>query len=207
MLLRLFLVGAVASLGFDLPTGNDVQAWTRASQAWWDATTAEWLLPSIDLTPKVANQTKEPPDQAVATLESIVEMTPSTIDEPSAPIAGTLTDQVFDGVVTRMVSTFAADPTPLPAVAARKTPSFEPVEVVDDLYSDLAYELNRASEEAPFPAQPVTLAALAPTLGQTESVTPSTGKRLATAVRLTSQAMSAWAGLLRPDVTIDSACE
>jgi hypothetical protein len=108
-----------------------------------------------------------------------------------------------------MVSSFATDATPVPpaAVAVLETPSFEPAEVGDDLYPGLAYELNRASEGAPLPAEAVAQAALAPTSGQPKSKSPTPGERLAAAVRLTNQAMSAWVGLLRHDVTIASVRE
>ncbi|MEO6807921.1 MAG: hypothetical protein ABI353_02280 [Isosphaeraceae bacterium] len=207
MLLRLAMVSAVACLGFDLPTENDLQSWTRTGQVWWDATTAQWVMPSTDLAPDAVNEPEEPPDHTAPAPESVVETTPTTTDEPATPIAETLTDQAFDSVVTQMVSTFATDATPLPTVAALETPSFEPVEVGDDLYPGLAYELNRASEGTPLPAQAVALAAPAPTPEQPEAETSSPGERLATAVRLTNQAVSAWVGLLRHDVMIVSSHE
>jgi hypothetical protein len=209
MLLRLVMVGAVASLGFDLPTENDVQSWTSAGQVWWDATTAQWVMPAIDVTPDTVNEPEILSDQVAPAVEPVAEATPATTDDAVAPPAETLTDQAFDGVVTQMVSSFATDATPVPpaAVAVLETPSFEPAEVGDDLYPGLAYELNRASEGAPLPAQEVAQAALAPTSGQPKSKSPTPGERLAAAVRLTNQAVSAWVGLLRHDVTIASVRE
>ncbi|MFO0950381.1 MAG: hypothetical protein U0835_04380 [Isosphaeraceae bacterium] len=86
----------------------------------------------------------------------------------------------------------AARPAPKP----RPTPTFEPIEVGDDLYPGVAYALNRGAEglnlEAGIPSQRASSVAHSPTR---QKPAPG-GSRFSVAVRLTREAMIAWASVL-----------
>ena len=52
MTLRIMLVGLVASLGFDLPSGSDVSCWAQAGQTWFQATMLDQSGP-VKVEPKL----------------------------------------------------------------------------------------------------------------------------------------------------------
>jgi hypothetical protein len=96
-------------------------------------------------------------------------------------------DEEFLAVVEEMSASFAEDTTRLVAEGdelRQAEPSFEPLEVGDDIYSGEAYALNRGAEGI---AAPATAPASEP-----ENV----DERLTNAVRLTREAVFAWASLL-----------
>ncbi len=97
--------------------------------------------------------------------------------------------------------------TPPPALPAEEVVA-KADEPVEDLYPGLAYALNRASEGlSPSPFEPTTANREATLPSKPEPIAetlaePSRSERLAQAVRLTGQAVNAWANLLgqRPAV-------
>lgn len=76
----------------------------------------------------------------------------------------------------------------LPPAPARRSPRFEPLAVGDDLYPGLAYALNRDAEGLALPAKPAPRPASGRVFGG--------DTRLTQAVRLTREAVAAWANLL-----------
>lgn len=158
--LRLLLVGLVAGLGLDLPTGQDLERWAHSGQTWLCGTLDQWneWAPRGDETLCIAAPTAPASEPAPsATTPITTAQTQSTPTEPNA-------DDEFAAVVDDMVDEFAADSTPAatqlahepaasqalppaPApVVSPATPAFEPLEVGDDLYPGLAYQLNREGE-------------------------------------------------------------
>jgi hypothetical protein len=79
--------------------------------------------------------------------------------------------------------------------------TFDPFEVSDDPYVGMAYELNRESMEGLVvpdqPAPAVDVRAAEPLVQAETPVDVPGGQRLATAVRLTGEALHAWATLLQ----------
>lgn len=142
--------------------------------------------------------------------------------EAPAPVSvaeATDPDAAFSSIVSEMAATFAADTTPTtgallassepvdpapanpPAPAADELAGLEPVE---DLYPGLAYALNRENEGLdPIPSEAHAVEARAEppapvaTIEDAEpSADSSRATRLAHAMKLTGQAVHAWAGLL-----------
>lgn len=138
-------------------------------------------------------------------------------------------DQAFRAIVRKMAKEFAADtpapaptdePKPLiaredvttptaPEAAPAPPPAIDVAEIDEaDLFPGVAFAINRSAEGlAPIPMEVATRiepepAPAAETVTE-PSIDPSRAERLANAVKLTSQAMNAWAGILsqRPGVS------
>ncbi len=136
MAIRMILVGVVASLGFDLPTGRDVEVWASTGQAWYDARVSEFQA-----------------RQAIIEGEGIP--TPEAID-PEEPIKDE--DQAFAAVVEEMVSAFVADQAWVAQVQEEAVP------VAGDSESfgnELADALNRWADGLSVPVEPAPVTAKA----------------------------------------------
>jgi hypothetical protein len=178
------------------------------------------------------NDPKTTPTDLAVGLETPTSPMPLTESEAVEPALSLSTlDSAFGIAQNEVVSAFAADekaivavnpPTPAPA------PVFEPLEVGDNLYEGLAYELNREAEGMSLPREEVArfepldvaddlYAGVAyalnreaeglevpaqsdpprPTMVRLEDMRPATrDSRLTHAVRLTRDAVYAWANLL-----------
>ena len=104
--------------------------------------------------------------------------------------AETTSDAEFAAIVDRMAGAFAADLALADRPAASDRLTFEPIAVPDDPEPGLAFALNRASQGEgviPEPALPEVVDA--------PGSLPAAG-RLASAVRLTREAASAWMNVL-----------
>jgi hypothetical protein len=182
------------------------------------------------------NDPKTTPTDLAVGLETPTSPTPLTESEVVEPALSTL-DSAFGIAQNEVVSAFAADekaivaanpPAPAPAGAPsiatpfeplevgdnfyeglayelnrgseglslshEEVARFEPLEVADDLYAGVAYALNREAEGLDLPAQPEPPR---PTVVRLEDMRPATtDSRLTHAVRLTRDAVYAWANLL-----------
>ncbi|MBX6316333.1 MAG: hypothetical protein IRY99_25990 [Isosphaeraceae bacterium] len=207
MLLRLLLVGAVTTMGLDLPTGRDLERWCRSGRDWWEAAVARCQ------DKEAAARAEEAPGESLAPadlLRSIAaEMTPGPSEPVAAmPTAEASVDEAFQAVVGGMVMAFREAAPAREAGAAvisaeeiqgsgDTTPTFEPVEVPEDLYPGLAYALNREAEGVPTALLEEAIEMTEVT--ETKSDAPRT--RLATAIRLTGQAVQAWLSVLHQGPT------
>ncbi|MDR3639679.1 MAG: hypothetical protein P4L84_38115 [Isosphaeraceae bacterium] len=146
---------------------------------WWEAWMAELSRPVI------VDSASDAPGAAVAPV----------VAETFAPTKEASADQVFGAVVDEMVLSFSRDNEAMAAASlpetaagtdesAPTTPAFEPMVVVEEDLKDPAYALNRAAEglAAPVPASPT-----GPQVRENQ---------LSHAVRLTRDAVNAWARLL-----------
>ena len=126
MALRVLLVGLVTSLGFELPTSANVDAWARSGRAWCHTRQAEWEAPM--------------PDDATAFATE-----PAGAESGAASIDA---DRAFAALVDDAASAFAADL----ASAGDAARAFDAIDVGDDLYPGVAYALNREPEREASPA-------------------------------------------------------
>jgi hypothetical protein len=87
---------------------------------------------------------------------------------------------------------------PADEVASRPVPGFEPMEIGEDLYPGLAFALNREAEGLSLAGTPINVGSSGDAARGVElaSEVPTTGARLSRAVRLTREAVFAWASLL-----------
>lgn len=174
MLLRLLLVGAVAGLGLDLPSAPEVESWTCLDRAWWDATGDE-----------PACERPEPTEVTAAT------------ESPIVTTETTSTTSSFETIVDQMAASFAAQaaldvvpPSPTEAVIVAEAASFEPFDVDANQGLSLADLLNREFEGAP----------RANARNPTDA--PSRAARWSAALKLTGQAVQAWAVLLKQEPSV-----
>jgi hypothetical protein len=174
MLLRVLMVGAVASLGLELPTRGDLSRWLDAGRARWEVAVAAVRVAEPEAPARMP--------EAPTTVPEVL----TAAEEAKAPVVA---DGAFEGVVGRMAAAFAERP----------AAAFEPVVVGEDLETGLAFALNRESCEV---AGAVTIPTVAPE--PSEMAGASRGQRLAAAIRLTGQAVHAWATLLREGPAVAS---
>lgn len=168
---RVLLVGVVAGLGLDLPSGSDLQHWMASGRGWVEQQVVAWTIER----------------SAVGPVEApAVDQVEAADAAPAGPKA--VADDVFDTVVNRMKASFAAPAAPIVAPEAPRLATFEPVEPAEDLYPGLAFALNRRSDGLSEPTPMVERPAVE---------IPTTGNRLANAVKLTGAAVHAWMDLLR----------
>lgn len=115
---------------------------------------------------------------------------------PVVEVAGQDRDGDFETVVDEMVAAFARDQV-APATAEVKVvvtvPAYDPLEVGDDFYPGIAYALNREAEglTAATPSTPSPMVA-----APDREPTAAPEQRLTHALRLTREAVNAWAKLL-----------
>lgn len=143
MTLRFLLVGAVAALGFDLPSGIDVDAWTHSGRAWWHARAAEFEARH---------------GIALAEVEDVSSPSSPVVEADVPPSDD---DAAFATVIEDVVSAFAADE----AIARAEEPgdSSQLVAGVDDVSHgpEFADALNRWADGLSEPVEPATFAFLA----------------------------------------------
>lgn len=101
-------------------------------------------------------------------------------------------DAEFAAVVDEMAGAFTADLAAMERPASRSRLAFEPIVVSDDPEPGLGFALNRDAQGRGQDPEPVP----APTVA-TASPESATASRLASAVRLTREAASAWMTVLR----------
>lgn len=103
-----------------------------------------------------------------------------------------LDENLYAGVAYAL--NHGADGLTVPPTDARPSRGFEPLEVGNDLYTGVAYELNRKAEGLDPSTAPETTRLTLAQVGETKSL--ESADRLTHAVRLTREAMNAWANLL-----------
>jgi hypothetical protein len=180
MALRFVLVGLVASMGFEMPSGGDVESWTRTGQNWFEARLAE--LSSLRLEASRAFDAATDCERADASAPAPV---------PAVEVASVREDLTFEAVVDGMAKDFTADlasinePRPAEEAIATVEPFREMPEAAPSPSPSPAPAIESVVEARPEPV-----------------VSPATSRveKISTALRLTRQAMSAWAALIQPSV-------
>jgi hypothetical protein len=188
MALRFLLVGLVASMGFEMPSARDVESWTRSGRNWVEAR----LSDANSLRLEVAR---------VLDRASDCERAEPPAPAPEVEVASIRDDLTFDAVVDGMARDFVVDlasikePGPVDEAIAivepfREMPEATPTPTPSRPESP-AIETVVAAPSEPVEG-PATVPAAAPTSSRIE--------KISTALRLTRQAMSAWAALMEPPI-------
>lgn len=258
MLLRFLMVSAVLALGSDadLPTGYDVAQWAQQAQSWRNAGTVGWTSCQRDW-PQESTSCWVTDTRTLEKELPLCCSRTSVTTWASTPDVETVTDPdaAFTQAMNQTVSVFVADlsapsenvvPTALLAQQAPSKPAWEPVDLPENLYPGIAYELNESnfdlvknSNAEIMPEivsaevdSPLEIAATShheweiettceapaesdqevarveepvqppadtdsPIASEPAVVEPSSGQRISAAVKLTGQAIHAWASLLQ----------
>lgn len=187
MALRFLLVSLVAGMGLELPSGQDLSNWTRAGREWAGARMVEFS----SLRGEAACASRGPTD---CERES-----EGTGPAPTADAGPPTVDLAFDVVVEGMASAFAAD---LAAIG----PDRPELDVLPEVIAE-----QSRGEDPPILAwtdpEPEPASFPAPAESRPDGSTGSPAmagrvERLSAAVRLTRQALSAWALLIEGSAEI-----
>ena len=196
MTLRIMLVGLVASLGFELPSGSDVSCWAKAGQTWIqskmiDPSGPETVEPKLDVV--------VPTDCRQVVEKSEV---PSIVSEKETCAA----DAAFQVVTESIAVDLSAD---LLANHREEAPA-EPVVARVELEAPAPVVLPEAEEAGCLivNADEAKTAESAWTLDEAKSTEPvetivedaPKPDRVSAAVRLTREAVQAWADLMQEAV-------
>jgi hypothetical protein len=194
MTIRIMLVGLVASLGFELPSGSDVSRWAQAGTEWVHGRMADLSGPGVEVKLDLARPSDcQQADETIAV--------PSLACEKEANA-----DRAFQAVSEDMARDLSAD---LLAIHGDQAPgeSVGPTLVLEGpapvglpegeelvgclvVLADEAATVEVASIDKPMPDDSVI----------STDVTPVPTDRVSAAVRLTREAVQAWADLmLQPD--------
>ncbi len=199
MALRCLLVSLVASLGFELPNGQDVTSWTMSGRGWVSARV-------VDLSAMQAEASgwlglNDPTVKRMVELAA-VETTPTTVTEMVTP--ATSAELVFESINESMAVDFNHDYETIVANEPTATPVVSmPVVVATTTEADYQPEIGGDTNPE---IESMTLAlAEAETdcadtemgVEEEESVTTDSAARLTSAVRLTREAVQAWASLVQ----------
>jgi len=180
MTLRIMLLGLVASLGFELPSGNDLSCWAKAGQTWFQSRMIE---PSGPETVEPSLDPAEPTD-----CQQVVE----TSELPSI-VCPEEDESVFQALTESIAADFSAD---LLANHREETLA-DPVVVASVETEEEAPAVLNESDEAG--CLVVTAEEASPV--ETVEEAPSRPDRVSNAVRLTREAVQAWADLMQEAVS------
>jgi len=183
MALRFVLLGLVASMGFEMPSTQDLASWSRSGREWFDARLADVSC----LRAEAARAF-----DVAANGERVAEA-------PAPEVAPTRDDLTFDAVVDGMAKDFSTD---LAALEAEKTLEFEEALTVVEPFREMPPAVVGIGQPEPEPSMDPAVgevAVAAPAAVPAQAVeTESRVAKISAALRLTRQAMSAWAALIQP---------
>ncbi len=189
MMLRIMLVGLVASLGLELPSNGDIAHWTRSGREWASARLADLTEFQAETGRAFASQS-----EADANVEA-----PATPIEAASPAAST--DLAFQAAADKVAGEIAAD---LAAVAPA-SPSAELVAKVEAPKPEV--EVLAPAIEAPAPvvaAESDAVPSDEEEVAMLSESSPTRADRINSAVKLTYQAVNAWASALQPADEVDA---
>jgi hypothetical protein len=181
MTLRIMLLGLVASMGIELPSGAEVTSWTRSGRDWVAATWADLPGSCVGADPADAGPTdchqasKQTGSPVIAVAED----------------CRTSDDMVFEAVSEGMAADFSAD---LLTMQAEESPS-ETAAVMLSSDEPPAVGLPDGEESMTLAVPADEAEAVEPDEETDES--PSHLDRVSSAVRLTREAVQAWASLIQ----------
>ena len=190
MTLRIMLLGLVASMGIELPSDADVSSWTRSGRDWVNARLVDLSGRSVEADPADAgpadcHQASTPTGSPVV-----------AVAEDSTASA----DNAFEAVSGAMAADFSAD---LMAIQAEES-STEAAPVALVVLETPAVGLPDGEETMCQAARADEAEAVGPgepTIESDES--PSRLERVSSAVRLTREAVHAWAALIEESAEED----
>ncbi len=187
MALRCLLVSLVASLGFELPSGQAVTAWTTSGGDWISARTVDLSAIGAEASGWLGSNdpTMKPRTEVLVATPA---PSPTGNDESSPPS----TDLAFASINDGMARAFADDSQtalaePVPVALAQEGSPATPVEVLPQPAAD--------SLALAFPA--LATAATDEEGDDSAASPPASVDRLSSAVRLTRDAVEAWASLVQ----------
>jgi hypothetical protein len=191
MTLRIMLLGLVASMGFELPSGADLKRWAENGQGWVTATMADRSGHCVEAVP--ADVVLTDCRQAAESCHA-----PIVVEQPNAS-----EDKAFEAASTAMVADFAAD---LVAKAPETLPSvLEPVievveapevglpageEIATQVIVETKVDIVDVAEVTEKPA----------TTTELTEVMHERLDRISHAVRLTRDAVQAWADVVQDPI-------
>ena len=137
----------------------------------------------------IASEDMASPDLALEgpAQEEVTEIAPAEVAAAEAPNDP---DQIFEGVIEEVVLSFDLDTSTLASTEANS--SDQPLEISEDLYEGEAYALNQISD------------GIEDSIPSADKANP-TEDQLTQAVRLTRQAVFAWASLLHGPAVVSTA--
>jgi hypothetical protein len=192
MTLRIMLLGLVASMGFELPSGADLSRWAESSSEWVNARMADQSVPGVE-----AEKPCSLPTDCLQANESC--HAPIVVERPNSP-----EDKAFEAVTNKMATEFAAD---LIAKAPESQPSdLEPslVAVQETPAVGLPTGEELSSQVVPEEKVEVVEVIAEPSVPvEATEVTDEMQERLdrvSSAVRLTREAVQAWAEVIQDPV-------
>lgn len=195
MTLRIMLLGLVASMGFELPSGADVSRWMDSSRNWVVATVADPSGRCVEAVPADVL-----PTDCCQAQESC--HAPIVVEQPKS-----CDDKAFEAVSNAMAGEFAADL--VVAAKASEPEAIDPIPAVAEVVETPAVGLP-AGEEVPCLVVAETKAEVAEVaevvaeepsveaveLNETRDAVHERLERISTAVRLTREAAQAWAEVI-----------
>jgi hypothetical protein len=191
MTLRIMLLGVVASMGFELPSGSDISCWANSAQRWVDATKSDQSRHCVE-----AEKADVLPSNCLLT----------STESCRAPMAVEPTkacdDEPFDAVSHAMAADFVADL----LVKGPKPEALEPQPLIVEILEVPATGLPSGEEVAivEITAEKVEVAQVSEDLSVIEDAKDVTSAmherldRIASAIRLTREAVQAWAEAIEP---------
>ena len=191
MALRCLLVGLVASLGFELPSSQDVTSWTALGQNWVSARSADLSALQAEATGwlTATDPTLRPRTDQVATAEA----EPMAVAEATTEAAASPADLAFDSIGEGMALAFGTD---LEAIRAEGATDARKLEAASEVVATVEPQPQPEDER-------MTLAFPAPSADLTDEegmdqdeIAAIRADRLSSAVRLTREAVQAWASVI-----------
>ncbi|WP_435019415.1 hypothetical protein TA3x_001283 [Tundrisphaera sp. TA3] len=183
--LRLILVSLVASMGFELPTSQEVQTWSRSGREWVAARVGEFSAPLIG----------EAPAEAVEAPTIVAESPEKPEPAEADPVDDLTFEVVVEGMAVRFGDEFEIARAEAARIEAATVAIAEPADEVEPLAPNVglveAEELvasDMTHDDASLP--PAEGLAAAP-------AEPGRIDRLSNAVQLTRKAVAAWACLIQ----------
>lgn len=196
MALRCLLVSLVASLGFDLPSGRDVTSWKVMGRDWAAARAVDLATLGAEASGWLGAEDsagRPPVADAVAA---------PSVSVPAPEAAPTATgsaerDLVFDAVGQELAAALAADRRQLVEALVPPAPAAEApaIEVAGLAGGEPTGRPDRGAVDLAFPAPDAS--ATADEVADELEAQPDAPGRLSSAVRLTRDAVRAWASLMQ----------
>ena len=189
MTLRIMLLGLVASMGFELPSGAQVSCWTQSGRDWVLATAADRSVPEVEADRPDAGLADCHQAEAPAPIErSIVAVEPKADD-----------DSAFVAASEAMAADFAAD---LMTMREERAPAEDVPAMLAVASPPVGLPDGEELSVPPSPADEVVLADVVASDDVPAEATvaidepPSRADRVSNAIRLTRDAARAWADLM-----------
>lgn len=189
MVLRCLLVSLVASLGFDLPTGQDVTSWTMSGKTWVSDRAVDLSAMGAEASGWLGiNDPTMKSNPAALPATEVVVVAPTEVTEAMPA------DLAFDSIGEGMALAFQDDLSTARAEEIVPAPADEAVVVMIVTTEPLCQPVEEGLTMA-FPAADAD--ATTEEMDQSAVVQSDSAERFSSAVRLTRDAVQAWASLVQ----------